>query len=81
MSSIIRFLINHFTSTEVKDRQYIDIKPLIENYRKIRGNSRTTFTQFIQENELDFLVTKHNDDNAFELPLNLFHHKQYKILI
>ena len=40
MSAIIRFLAKQFASKKVTNKQYIDIKPLIENYKSIRGNSK-----------------------------------------
>ncbi len=81
MSSIIRFLSNQFFSKKVRDIQYIDIKPLIEVYKSIRGNQRTTFVAFVKRNNLEYIITKRNDDRPIAVDINRFNHRSHKILV
>lgn len=81
MSSIIRYLANKFASKQVENKQYIDIKPLIQAYKSIRGNSKTTFKSFIEKNNLEYLVIKRNDDDPIDISLSKYEHRSHNILI
>lgn len=81
MSAIIRFLAKQFASKKVANKQYIDIKPLIENYKSIRGNSKATIKLFIENNNLEYLITKKNDDRPINVNIDDFNHRSHKILV
>ena len=66
MSSIIRYLTKQFASKQVENTQYIDIRPLLQVYKTIRGNSRATFVSFIKKHNLEYLITHKNDDRPIE---------------
>ncbi len=81
MSSIIRFLVNQFSSKKMIDIQYIDIKPLIEVYKSIKGNRKTTFVAFVKRNNLEYIITKRNSDKPIAIDINNFNHRSHKILV
>ena len=70
MSSIIRFLVNQFSSKKMIDIQYIDIKPLIEVYKSIKGNRKTTFVAFVKTFGGYFLKKPHETSPMGFLPIS-----------
>ncbi len=79
--NIIQFLAKQFRSKRVGETQYIDMKPIIDNYKSFRGKSKTSIKSFIKDNNLEYIITRFNDDRVIDLNIDQFHHKSHHVLV
>jgi hypothetical protein len=57
MSKIIKYLTDTFYSKKLNGQAYVEHKPLIETFKSQKGNSKTTNNDFINLNNLDYIIT------------------------
>ena len=79
--NIIQFLAKQFRSKRVGETQYIDMKPIIDSYKSFRGKSKTSIKSFINDNNLEYIITRFNDDRVIDLNIDQFHHKSHHVLV
>ena len=78
---IIQFLINQFATREENATQFVPIEPIINTYKRIGGTSGSTYQNFIETNNIDYVMYNKKTNKIVDQSIDYYHHKKFKVYI